>query len=90
MALNNLGVTCLERGDPPEAIRLHSQALAIARGIGDRRTEASARNGLGEALLAGGQPTAAFEQHRAALDLATDLGDLDQQARARAGLHHDR
>ncbi|MFE6972414.1 ATP-binding protein [Streptomyces sp. NPDC057682] len=53
------GVFALELGDPQEAVARHRRALAIGKGVGDRRQNALASLHLGTALLRSGDPAAA-------------------------------
>lgn len=82
--LDNLGVLQTLRGCPADAREPYRQALAIARDLGLRDSEAAILNGLGEA--AAGDPSDAIVRHDQALAIAVDIGDLEQQVRAHAGL----
>lgn len=53
------GVFALALGDPQEAVRRHRRALALGKGVGDRRQNALASLRLGTALLRTGDATAA-------------------------------
>ncbi|WLQ35067.1 LuxR C-terminal-related transcriptional regulator [Streptomyces castrisilvae] len=53
------GVFALALGDPQESVRRHRRALALGKGVGDRRRNALASLRLGTALLRSGDTSAA-------------------------------
>ncbi|MFC9812639.1 ATP-binding protein [Streptomyces virginiae] len=53
------GVFALALGDPQEAVRRHRHALALGKGVGDRRQNALVSAHLGAALLEAGDPPGA-------------------------------
>src|SRR4029077_19421953 len=67
-------------------IDLHTQALAIARDIGDRYVEASAVGYLGRAWLASGNPRQAAALLGEALSIADTTAALEPAVEARSWL----
>jgi tetratricopeptide (TPR) repeat protein len=73
-------------GDYRQAIDLHTQALTIAREIGDRYNEANALHGLGRAWLASGAVRQAVTLLEQAVSVADATGDIEPAVEARSGL----
>ncbi|MGY1665616.1 tetratricopeptide repeat protein [Geodermatophilus sp. SYSU D00696] len=73
--LLNLGNSRGALGDYRQAIDLYTQALAIAREIGDRFSEASALGGLGSIHSAVGHYRQAIDLSTQALAIAREIGD---------------
>jgi tetratricopeptide (TPR) repeat protein len=73
-------------GDYRQAIHLHTQALAIARDIGDRYGEANTLNYLGRAWLASSDPRQAVTLLEQAVSVADASGDIEPAVEARSGL----
>ena len=73
--LSNLGICHLSLGEYERAIDLHTQALAIARDIGDRQGEGAALGNLGLCHSSLGEYERAIDLHTQALAIARDIGD---------------
>jgi tetratricopeptide (TPR) repeat protein len=73
--LNGLGSCQFSLGDYRRAIDLYTQALAIARDIGDRRGESAMLGGLGICHDRLGDYRQAIDLHTQALAIARDIGD---------------
>ena len=78
----NLGNCHASLGEYRQAIDLHTQALAIARDIGDRRSEAAALGNLGNCHASLGEYRPAIDLHTQALAIARDIGDRYGEANA--------
>jgi len=63
MAYGNLGCTYRSLGDFSQAIKYHTQDLAIAKEVGDRAGEGSANGNLGIAHQALGDFSQAIKYH---------------------------
>jgi tetratricopeptide (TPR) repeat protein len=72
-ALNDLGATLLQLGDPDNAVRLHDTALVIAAELGDPYEQARSHDGSAAALLAAGHAEAARSELSLALSLYGEL-----------------
>jgi len=75
IALTSLGFVRRQRGDTADALNAIRAALAIARPLGDRFTEAYALRGLAGALLADGRHREAESAARRAASLFHQVGD---------------
>ena len=84
--LGNLGYCRLSLGEYRQAIDLYTPALAIARDIGDRESEANVLDGLGRAWLASGDARQAVLLLEQAVNVADTTGDLGPRVTARSGL----
>ena len=73
----NLGICRFSLGEYRQAIDLHTQALAIARDIGDRYLEANALDYLGRAWLASGDARQAVTLLGQAVSIADATGDIE-------------
>jgi tetratricopeptide (TPR) repeat protein len=73
--LANLGICHFSLGDYRLAIDLHSQALAIARDLGDRYGESNALGNLGNCHYRLGDYQQAIDLHTQALAIARGTGD---------------
>jgi len=73
-ALNILGDVLLATGQPGQADRQHTAALALASEVGDQYQQARAHRGLGRACQAAGDPGQARRHREQALTLYTSLG----------------
>ena len=73
--LGNLANCHFSLGDYPRAIELHTQALAIARDIGDRWSEGAALGSLGNCHASLGDYRSAIDLYTQALAIARDIGD---------------
>ena len=73
--LTNLGLCHFSLGDYRQAIDLHTQALAIARDIGDRRGEGAALGNLGICHCRLGEYRQAIDLLTQALAIARDTGN---------------
>jgi len=71
----NLGNCYAELGETRRAIELYEQALAIAREIGDRRSEATWVGNLGNCYAELGETRRAIELYKQALAIAREIGD---------------
>ena len=81
--LSSLGNCHFSLGEYERAIDLYTQALAIARDIGDRQGEGATLGNLGICRYRLGEYERAIDLHTQALAIARDIGD--RQARARLG-----
>ena len=86
VTLGYLGLCHCCLGDYRQAIDLHTQALAIARDIGDRYSEANALDYLGQAWLASGDARQAVTLLEQAVTVADTTGDIEPRVKARSGL----
>ncbi|MFJ1564061.1 ATP-binding protein [Streptomyces erythrochromogenes] len=68
------GVFALSLGDPQEAVRRHRRALALGKGVGDRRQNALVSAHLGAALLEAGDPPGARAVLVTALSALESMG----------------
>jgi tetratricopeptide (TPR) repeat protein len=84
--LCNLGSSYNILGDYGRAIDLYTQALAIARGAGDRDWEAAALNGLGNCYSSLGDYRQAIDLHTQALTISREIGDRDWEGAALGNL----
>jgi tetratricopeptide (TPR) repeat protein len=82
----NLGLCCHRLGDYRQAIDLHTQALAMARDIGDRQLEAAELAGLGNCHFRVGDYRQAIDFYSEALAIARDIDDRESEAIALGGL----
>ena len=82
LALGNLGLCHYSLGDYRQAIDLHTQALAIARDIGNRHGEGDALGNLGLCHYSLGDYRQAIDLHTQALAIARDIGDRYGEANA--------
>ncbi|WP_234327749.1 ATP-binding protein [Streptomyces sp. NRRL F-2664] len=80
------GVFALALGDPQEAVRRHRHALALGRGVGDRRQNALVSAHLGAALLEAGDPPGARAVLVSALSALEAMGVTGGAAGAAASL----
>ncbi|MFC9824873.1 ATP-binding protein [Streptomyces erythrochromogenes] len=80
------GVFALALGDPQEAVRRHRRALALGKGVGDRRQNALVSAHLGAALLAAGDPPGARAVLVTALSALESMGVTGGAAGAAASL----
>ncbi len=74
-ALNGAGVLARDQGDYQQARALHEEALALRRGLGDKRAIATSLNNLGIVAKEQGAYEEAITLHEEALALRRDLGD---------------
>jgi tetratricopeptide (TPR) repeat protein len=72
--LTNLGHCHLRLGDYRQAIDLHTQALAIARDIGNRQSEGNALGNLANCHMMLGDCQLAIDLHTEALTIFRDIG----------------
>lgn len=79
---NGLGAAALTSGQLSQALRLHRQALALARAAGDWSAETRARERVARVYLARGEREAALVELRAALATSHAVGDRAGQALA--------
>jgi hypothetical protein len=86
MALNNLGYIALETDDPGRARALFEEALSLARGRGDRRSESFFLENLGLARLELDGPSSARLDFIESLGLAVRLGFVEVEASNLVGL----
>ncbi len=84
--LGNLGNCRSSLGEYERAIDLYTQALAIARDIGDRYGEANALDYLGRAWLASGEARQAVTLLEQAVSIADITGDIEPAVEARSWL----
>ena len=84
--LGNLGLCRYYLGDYWQAIDLLTQALAIARDIGDRYNEANVLGYLGRAWLASGDEAQAVTLFEQAVNVADATGATEPAVEARSGL----
>jgi tetratricopeptide (TPR) repeat protein len=84
--LANLGSCQASLGDYPQAIDLYTQALAIARDLGDRRLEGTALDGLGTCHYRLGDYQHAIDLHTLALSIARDTGNRQLEGTALGSL----
>ena len=89
--LASLGHCHYSLGDYRQAIDLHTQALAIARDIGDRQGEGAALGNLGLCYSSLGDYRQAIDLHTQALAIARDIGDRQGEGieLGNLGLCHD-
>jgi len=73
--LTGLAGVAWTRGRLDACVRMETEALGLARGIGDKRREAAALAGLGEAHATRGDHAAAIEAFRSAREVAASLRD---------------
>ena len=73
--LRNLGLCCASLGHYRLAVRLHTQALAIDRDIGDRQGESADLGNLGSCHYRLGNYRQAIDLHTQALVIDRDIGD---------------
>ena len=73
--LGNLGLCHVSLGDYRQAIDLHTQALAIARDIGNRQSESTHLGNLGLCHFSQGDYRQAIDLHTQALAIDRDIGD---------------
>jgi hypothetical protein len=73
--LNNLGELARTRNDLDTAERLHGQALAIARDLGDLSSQPSMLCGLGHVHLARGQAAATRQLAAEAIEISEAIGN---------------
>ena len=74
MALGNLGIACVQLGEPKRAIEYYEQVLTIARETGDRRSEGMALGTLGIAYRQLGEPKRAIEYYEQHVTIARETG----------------
>jgi tetratricopeptide (TPR) repeat protein len=84
--LLNLGNCNMFLGEYPQAIDLYGQALAIARDIGDRRSEGAALGNLGICRRRLGEYPQAIDLYGQALAIFRDIGDREGEGVALVGL----
>ena len=84
--LANLGNCHYHLGDYRQAIDLYTQALAIARDIGDRQGEGAALGNLGLCHFSLGDYRQAIDLHTQALAIARDIGDRQGEGAALGNL----
>ena len=82
----NFGLCCHRLGDYHQAIDLHTQALTIARDMGDRQLEAAELAGLGNCHFRVGDYQQAIDLYSEALAIARDIGARESEAIALGGL----
>lgn len=70
-----LGAACWRLGRNDVALERFGESLAIARGAGDRRAEASALNNLALVLERFGRYQDALDAYRTAIEIAAELDD---------------
>ena len=80
--LTSLGLCHYRLGDYRQAIDLHTQALAVARDIGDRQGESASLGNLGLCHEHLGDYRQAIELHTQALAIARDIGDRQGEGAA--------
>ncbi|MFI9062694.1 ATP-binding protein [Streptomyces sp. NPDC053429] len=80
------GVFALALGDPQEAVRHHRRALALGKGVGDRRQNALASAHLGAALLGAGDVPGARAVLVTSLSALESMGVTRGAAAAAASL----
>ena len=80
------GTAIASLGDYRQAIDLHTQALAIARDIGDRQSEGDALGNLGNCHVDLGDYRQAIDLHTQALAIARDIGDRQREGVALGNL----
>jgi len=80
--LGSLGLCHFSLGEYRQAIGLHTQALAIARDIGNRHVEGVVLTNLGECHRSLGEYRQAIGLHTQALAIARDIGDRYGEANA--------
>ena len=73
-AANGWGETMRDSGDFAAALSWHSQALTLARQVGDRLQQARALEGLGDGYQGKGEHSAALDHWRQAHQGYTELG----------------
>jgi tetratricopeptide (TPR) repeat protein len=73
--LRDAGTASYNMGDMQHAIEYHTQALTIARELGERKTEEGALAGLGVANARNGDFPRALEYHEKATILSREIGD---------------
>ena len=84
--LANLGSCQYSLGDYRQAIDLHTQALVIARDIGDRQGEGAELDNLGNCHFRFGDYRQAADLYTQALVIARDIGDRRSEGIALGGL----
>ncbi|MGE5830581.1 MAG: tetratricopeptide repeat protein, partial [Micromonosporaceae bacterium] len=80
VALNNLGHTYTQMGQPGRALELLTRALTLTRQIASPGFEAYTLHSIGEAHLAASEPDAALERFTEALALRRQLGERRLEA----------
>jgi tetratricopeptide (TPR) repeat protein len=80
-SLSSLGRAYRALGQNKPAIKLYEMALAIAREIGDRRTEGDRLGSLANAYFALGQVERAIQLFEGALTITREIGDREQEGR---------
>ncbi|WP_438829263.1 tetratricopeptide repeat protein [Streptomyces adonidis] len=83
IAWDRLGFALREAGRVAEAIKAHSQALALFQADGDRHWEANVWNNFGVALREAGRVAEAIKAHTRSRDLHQAAGDRHHEAIAR-------
>jgi DNA-binding SARP family transcriptional activator len=86
MALNLLGSIASRAEERERSRRLHEEALAIARDLGDRDIQAQGLNGLGQICHAEGEYVESLDYHHQALTLAIEAGARDIETQALLGI----
>ena len=84
--LANMGLCCHRLGNYRQAIDLHTQALVIARDIGDRQLEGTELGGLGNCHFRVGDYRQAIDLYTQGLTIARDIGDRESEGIALGGL----
>jgi CHAT domain-containing protein/Tfp pilus assembly protein PilF len=74
-AVNNIGSTYSNLGEPRKALDYLNQALALRRTAGDRRGEAETLNNIGSVYSNLGEKSKALEHYDQALTLTRAVGD---------------
>ncbi len=85
-ALTGAGTLAWYLRDVPGAMRRHEQALALAREIGDRKSEAFSFINLGAQIDALGERERAIASTEAGLDIAREIGEPEPMALALSNL----
>lgn len=67
--MGNPGIVYHSQGDYPLAVHYHTQAVAVAWQIGDRRSEGKSLSNLGLTIYSLGDRTTAISHLTAALDI---------------------
>ena len=88
--LSSLGTCHLSLGEYERAIELHTQALAIARDIGNRQNEGAALGNLGHYRSSLGEYERAIDLYTQALAIFRDIGDRQGEGAALGNLGHCR
>jgi CHAT domain-containing protein/tetratricopeptide (TPR) repeat protein len=80
LALNGVGVTCLQQDEYEAALEHLREAVVVGRRVGDRLTLARVLNNLGRVHTERGEHEEALERYEESLKLAAALGNKRGQA----------